>query len=413
MAPISIAIVGLGQRSFNKAIDAIIMSPDLWALVAATDPDFKARSAFQSRCPDVPVFETTDMMLQWNAQQSIPTLKAVYVAVPHHIYRQVVPLLLQAYLHVLKEKLAATSIEEVMCLQELAVVNAVLLSTASQRRYGKDIAKMKEWLPLIGTIHNIEATRKICVANLAEGWRANQTLSGGGAMADIGWHLLDMIVGLVGATPDCPPSVLYSKLFHVRSHQGYDCEDSAEIILGFPSSSNGMTAHLSVSRIGHKQIESVTITGVHGVLAFDGHEVTIHFEPTSGKQHLVSDSSKRSEYQSDVSLMFADFHQEMGRHAASPGIESPSAHYSKHRVAHLRPLQQALQNRDPGGSSSLSVQLDWRRPEEPCSSISDFYCPQPAPKAQRFPRLEVDLCTSVGIQAGLHPLSRNAYDRGG
>ena len=370
MAPVGIAIVGLGQRSFNRAIDAIKMSSDLWALVAATDPDFKARSAFQSRFPDVPVFETTDMMLQWNFQHSMPAIRAVYVAVPHHIYSQVVPLLLQAQLHVLKEKPAATSIEEVMSFQQLAVVNEVLLSTAGQRRYGKDLAKLKEWLPLVGTIHGIKATRKICVPNLAEGWRANNILSGGGAMADIGWHLLDMIVGLVGATPDCPPRVLYSKLFHVRSHQGYDCEDSAEVILGFPSSSNGMTAHLTVSRIGDKPIDSVTIKGVHGVLAFDGHEVAIHFDPTSGKQHLVFNSSQEPGYQSDVSLMFADFHQEIGRHASSPGLESPSVHHSRHCAQDLvvtSTLRDIYQYRNDQTSSQKS-----------CAPLLDCHaiCPQ-------------------------------------
>lgn len=122
----------------------------------------------------------------------------------------------------LKEKPAATSVEEVMSFQQSAVANSALLSTASQRRYENDLAKLNEWLPLVRTIHNIEATRKICVANLGEGWRAKNTLSGGGAMADIGWHLLDIVVGLVGATPNCPSSVLYFKVFHVRSHHGYD-----------------------------------------------------------------------------------------------------------------------------------------------------------------------------------------------
>jgi predicted dehydrogenase len=143
MAPVGIAIVSLGQRSFSRAIDAINEFSDIWTLVAATDPDSKARFAFQSRFPDVPVFETTELMLQWNAQQSMPAIRAVYVAVPHHIYGHVIPPLLRAHLHVLKEKPAATSVEEVMSFQQSAMANYALLRTASQRRYGKDLAQIE------------------------------------------------------------------------------------------------------------------------------------------------------------------------------------------------------------------------------------------------------------------------------
>jgi len=408
MAPVGIAIVGLGQRSSNKAIDAINKSSGLWALVAATDPDPKARFAFHLRFPDVPVFETTDMMLQWNAQQPVPALRAVYVAVPHHIYRQVILPLLRAHLHVLKEKPAATSVKELKSFQQSAMANSALLSTASQRRYGKDLSKLKEWLPLVGTIHRIEASRKICVENLAEGWRASNTLSGGGAMADIGWHLLDVVVGLVGATPDCPPSVLYFKLFHIRSHQRYDCEDSAEVILGFPSLSNDMTAHLTVSWIGHRQIESVIATGDQGVLAFDGHEVAIHFDPTSGKQHLVSNSSQEPGYRSDFSFMFADFRQEIGRHASSSGMNFPSAHYSQHCLQDLVvicTLSDIYQHRNGQTSSQKR-----RAPLSDCHAICPPIQQNPEKLTMEWPIIDSDIKKAVSKQL---QKDISIYDNGG
>ncbi len=215
-------------------------------------------------------------------------------------------------------------------------------------------------------------------------------------MADIGWHLLDMVVGLVGASPDCPPSVLYFKLFHVRSHQGYDCEDSAEVILGFPSLSKDMTAHLILSTIGHKQIESVIITGDQGALTFDGHEVAIHFDPASGKQHLVPNSSQGPGSQSDVSLMFADFHQEIGRHASSPGMRSPSAHYSKHCAQDLvvtSKLSDIYQYRN-GQTSS----------QKRCAPLLDCHaiCPQVQQSSKRltmeWPITDSDLEEAVSEQ---------------
>jgi len=76
--------------------------------------------------------------------------------------------------------------------------------------------------------------------------------------------------------------------------------------------------------------------------------------------------------------------------------------------ANLRLLQQALQIRDPRRSPSPSVQRDWRRPQESCASVGDCCCPQPTPKAPRHPLLQVNLRTSTGIEAGLHPLLGNA-----
>ncbi len=53
MAPVGIAIVSLGQRSFSRAIDAINEFSDIWTLVAATGPDSKSSICFPialSRC---------------------------------------------------------------------------------------------------------------------------------------------------------------------------------------------------------------------------------------------------------------------------------------------------------------------------------------------------------------------------
>lgn len=217
MAPVGIAIVGLGRRTLKRALNAILNGPEQWKLTAATDPLESARESFKAQLPHVPVFQSIKDMLEWNQQDdqylSRP-IKAAYVAVPHHCYAQVVPDLLSAGIHLLKEKPAATTPEELSLYQDLAERNSVVLIITGQRRYGSAMVRLKEWLQLLGDVASIEANLKICVSDLGEGWRADAALAGGGAMADVGWHLLDMVIGLTSMPPGCTPTVAYARLFH-------------------------------------------------------------------------------------------------------------------------------------------------------------------------------------------------------
>ncbi|KAL8696598.1 MAG: hypothetical protein Q9224_002711 [Gallowayella concinna] len=333
MAPIKIAIVGLGTRTFKKALGAIINNPEHWQLVAAADPVKSQRTLFESRIPNVPVFHDVDQMLAWNNvdyQDITPRIEAVYVAVPHHCYADIIPQLLTARLHILKEKPAATSAEELLLYQHLAKTNSVILSTAGQRRYGTVVKRMKHWLPLIGEVSSIEAILKICITDLGEGWRAQSALAGGGAMADIGWHLVDTVIGLADAGQQSTPGVVYSRLFHIRGAHGHDCEDSAEVILEFPTQPNKMTAHLTVSRIGHKETEDIIITGEKGAMVFDGKQLGVYFETTAGRENLHYDSHQDAEHMSDVGIMFTRFYQQVHSVKAG-GLPSVQAEYETHR----------------------------------------------------------------------------------
>ena len=224
MAPLNIAIVGLGQRSRKRAVHAIHKNSGLWCLVAACDTKHEARGAFALLHLTVPIFEDVLHLVQWHQQVTANRIDCAYVAVPHYLYSDVVIPLLEANIHVLKEKPAASTPEELKIFQSLGASSSVTLEIASQRRYGSLLGKMKEWIPFVGTIHTVEATRKISVTNLGDGWRAKSALACGGAMGDVRWHIVDQVLSLVG--DGSIPKVAYSKMFHIRAYQGHDCEDT-------------------------------------------------------------------------------------------------------------------------------------------------------------------------------------------
>ena len=323
MARLNIAIIGLGQRSRKRAVQAIQNSSSLWRLVAACDTKDAAREAFAPLYPSVPIFEDVLDLIEWRQQAKEAQIDWAYVAVPHHLYSEVVIPLLEASINVLREKPAALNPGELNVFQSLGRSKSVRVEVASQRRYGSQLSKMKEWIPLVGTIHTVEATRKISVTNLGEGWRARTALAGGGAMGDIGWHMLDQLLGLVG--DGSVPSVAYSKMFHIRAYQGHDCEDSASVILEFPHLSTQGKPHtisvqLLVSRIGHEEVEDIIVTGEDGVLSSDGNQVSLPLYFASGKRSF---SSYESALESDFERMLKAFHAEVT-------LPSPSKTYRQH-----------------------------------------------------------------------------------
>ncbi|KAL8787442.1 MAG: hypothetical protein Q9213_002219 [Squamulea squamosa] len=220
-------------------------------------------------------------------------------------------------------------VQELTRHQDLAETNSVVLCTAGQRWYGKAMVQMKDWLPSIGQVSYIEAKLKICVSDLGEGWRAQSALAGGGAMADVGWHLLDMVIELANVNQKSVPTVDYARLFYVRSAQGHDCEDSAQVIIGLPS--RDMTAHLTVSRIGHEEKEETIITGEKGTLTFDGNTVLLHFSAAAREESLRYDPRQDADHNPDVERMFANFYDLV--QATRTGV-SLAAHpeYSKYRI---------------------------------------------------------------------------------
>ena len=94
-----------------------------------------------------------------DGQHIPPRIEAVYVAVPRHSYAQIMPKLLSAQFHVLKEKPAAMTPEKLQLFQDQARSTSVIMNTAGQRRYGSSMARMKDWLHLIGEVSCIEASR--------------------------------------------------------------------------------------------------------------------------------------------------------------------------------------------------------------------------------------------------------------
>lgn len=304
-APISIAVVGLGKRSVRVGLPTIVKCP-WFTLKAVCDPNTHALSWFKAN-EGIQAFTHIEALLQYHQDclrhgRPQDAIQAAYVAIPHNQYDHVVPLLLKHGLHVLKEKPAGIDMDELRKMQQLATANQVRLCTASQSRYSDRLCQAQKHIPSLGTLRFIEGTRKVSVMNLAEGWRSKSAVAGGGALNDIGWHLLDDVVGFVG--PDAQATVVSASLFQSRvsDAEDYDCEDSAHIAMEFrrygPAQGQmHVSCNLRISRIGVHKMDEIVIVGDQASLILHADAITVQCARSSLQQvHKIQPKTKLEDF---------------------------------------------------------------------------------------------------------------------
>ena len=350
-----IAIIGLGHRGLRTCLNRICKSP-FFKLVAVWDPDKEVLQRVQDLHPSVLSFTSVDGLIDYEKRKKNTDegIQCAYVSVPHSLYVNIVPPLLHEKIHVLKEKPAGSTSSELKMYQDLADRYRVRLVTASQGRHGSRWSQLVKWLPLTGDLHLIEGSRKITVTDLAEGWRGSKHIAGGGAVIDIGWHLIDTVLALVG--PGYEVSVPYSRLFKTQDSRGYDCEDNAHIGLEFKQAGGQRTvvSSISISRTGTEKVDEITIVGNRGVIVSRKDEAMLSLRDGSSQR------LNRVKYQNheDFDFVLRYFHSEITR-------DVPSARYSS------LSLQDAEVTKiiDTIYGGDTSTMLGYKREESKLSSI--------------------------------------------
>ena len=276
-----VAVVGLGRRSQGHAIPYFLYDNTCWQLEAVCDSSSSTIDEFKDAFPcssSVPTFADLSSMI------SSKSIDCAYVAVPHYQSSAIVNQLLSSKIHVLKEKPAAMTAIELKLFQELAKSNAVTFNTASQMRYSEQVRQMQQWLPLIGKVRFAEATMTIPVRDLGAGWRASRTLSGGGVLIDLGWHLIDLVLKLLG--DGTIPDVVFAQLLQTRPSQEYDCEDTARAILNInnhelATEKGIISCSIFISRLGPTKRSQLAIYGEFGSLRLENDSVEVSLNDRS------------------------------------------------------------------------------------------------------------------------------------
>jgi len=256
---LKLVVIGLGHQSVDDHIPAIRDS-DLVQLVGVVDVD-AARAAAIGQAEGVPHAAEVSALLDNLPEQP----DAALIAVPHSGYLAIMQAVAERGIHIIKEKPFAVSSEDAKVIQKLVADCDITLQVTLQRRFNPIFRSFEQLKKRIGRIYSIEARYTLNVARLDEGWRASRLFSGGGALIDLGYHYIDLLVWYFGL----PQRVTCDLSSGNRPGQLYDVEDTAMLhfAYGDEGSPEATLGSLIVSRVYPDKDESLVAYGTHGSVA--------------------------------------------------------------------------------------------------------------------------------------------------
>lgn len=276
--PIRTAIVGLGWAG-RSIWGARLREHPAFEVTALVDPEPVVRAGAArdfpgaAALPDVAALEPISVDL-------------AVVAVPNHRHAQVAAELLARGVPVFLEKPVCLSTAEAEALAEAEHAGGAVLLAGSAARYRTDVRTLYGLAAELGPIRHVEAAwvRAKGVPD-SGGWFTSKRLAGGGALIDLGWHLLDSVTPLVGpggyrnvlgsVSGDFVGDGAWSTTWRhgdVPARAGGDVEDTAR---GFLVTDGGVSVSLRASWASHEAYDRT-------VLRVEGHDGTAHLVCTFG-----------------------------------------------------------------------------------------------------------------------------------
>lgn len=255
----NIAVIGLGARGL-KFCEAV-SNERVYAgkLVAVCDPTVtKLQDKLEKY--NVKHYDDVDMMLKHQP------IDVAIVALPHHAYLDIIKKLAEHKVHIIKEKPFSVSLNEAYQFNQILETHSVEMLVAVQRRFDPHYQIFKKMISKIGKISHIQGKYTMNIQELGDGWRASKSLSGGGALLDMGYHLVDLLIWCFGQ----PDDISLSKTQGSKVNQQYDVEDSAILNFEYFNNSKNMDektiGSLFISRAAHVKKETLIVQGQKGCI---------------------------------------------------------------------------------------------------------------------------------------------------
>lgn len=254
---LKVIVIGLGKQSVEDHIPAIIESP-MFELVAVQDTN-QMRAQEIGEQYSVPWYTNLEDLLESASR----TCDVALVAIPHNEYLPIIRALAERHIDVIKEKPFATSIDEANEMIRLSKEFNISIYVTLQRRFNPIFTTFEQLIKRIGKIYSIEAKYTMNIAQLDQGWRANYQLARGGALIDMGYHIVDLLVWYFGL----PDEVICRLSTGNREGQQYDVEDTALVTFSYheqEGSRNRIIGNMLISRAYDKKQEILSVYGSRG-----------------------------------------------------------------------------------------------------------------------------------------------------
>jgi predicted dehydrogenase len=267
-ARLRFGVLGAGQIS-RAACQEINRHPNA-RIVAISDPSSERVAELGSSLGGVRTFTDNEALL------AEPELDAVFIATPNAFHAPLALSALDAGKHVLVEKPFATNAIEAQAVVERAKQRGKLLSVGMNQRFRPESQRVRALVEngTLGHVYHAKAFwfRRAGIPKLGT-WFGKKSLAGGGALYDIGVHLLDLALFVMGRfEPMSVSGQTYSNFgprgigeggwgMSERAHADFDVDDGATALLRF---ADGATLTLDVSWAIHQKEPDRMNVVVHG-----------------------------------------------------------------------------------------------------------------------------------------------------
>ncbi len=186
-------LAGYGDLAEKRLIEALSTPPH--RLVAVWGRERKRAEQFAERFK-IP-------RAAGSLEELVRGVDAVYVAVPPVAHVPVALTAVQAGRHVLIEKPLCPTFSDYDALTKAVVEKRVTAAVAYYRRFAPAVDRLRDIMRKgeLGHIRSAEVTFARTynpASNDAKAWRLDPAISGGGVLADVGCHRLDLLCWLLG-----------------------------------------------------------------------------------------------------------------------------------------------------------------------------------------------------------------------
>ncbi|WP_435208473.1 Gfo/Idh/MocA family protein [Streptomyces sp. bgisy034] len=269
-------MIGIGQRALNDYIPALYQLSREVEFAGACDIDPTAESRLHQALlrhgnisPPRFFAEYTDA-LDWVRPD------IAIVATPHNTHLGIAHELLDRGVPFLKEKPFAMTMAEAEEIARLIEKNQGYMRLCLQRRKHPLYIHAREALARIGRIRHFEATYQLNADAYRVGWRARHETSGGGAIIDMGYHLIDVLQWFFGS-----PATVYATTAPKMIPTGaYEVEETVLANLTYAS---GTAGTLRLSLCETRKDEFITVYGTEGYMRLTRKS----FDRFDGENHHV------------------------------------------------------------------------------------------------------------------------------
>lgn len=286
--PVRVALVGLGWAGRTIWRPRLDTHPG-YTVTALVEPDRATREA--AAAEGAAVFADADSLIPGQVDLAV-------VAVPNHLHAPVAAGLLRRGIPVFLEKPVCLNAAEADLLATAEREGDTVLLAGSAARYRADVQALRALAAELGPIRHIDlAWVRASGVPDAGGWFTSRQLSGGGALVDLGWHLLDTVGPLLGTAPVFDQAVGTVSSDFVNSGArdagwrgtagraaGGDVEDTAR---GFLVTDGGVSVALRASWASHEPVDTTRIS-VEGAAGSATLTCTFGFSPNRRPAPLLT-----------------------------------------------------------------------------------------------------------------------------